>query len=247
MKIKSNLLAIITIGILFGSFFITDALGYWQTESKKIPAKFETGDYEGQANPADIRGSFSFGDIESAFNIPVARLAEAFDVTAEEALTFQVKNLEARYAELAETGREIGTNSVRYFVALYNNLPFEAAEAVYIPAQALEVLWADEKITEDQATLLRPVAITLPDLTGIVVPAAEQSPSNVSEAEGFILKGKTTFKELIDAGAMQTDIEKILGEQMPSPLTVIKTFCTEKGLDFETIKIQLNDLAEGQS
>jgi len=34
-------------------------------------------------------------------------------------------------------------------------------------------------------------------------------------------------------------IEQVIGAPMPSPLTKIKDYCIEKGLDFETVKATL--------
>ena len=55
-------------------------MGWWQTESTKEAAVFTSGEFAGQANPADIRGSYTFGDVEKNFGIPAALLAQAFGV-----------------------------------------------------------------------------------------------------------------------------------------------------------------------
>jgi hypothetical protein len=51
-----------------------------------------------------------------------------------------------------------------------------------------------------------------------------------------LIKGKTSFQEILDWGVSQEIIEQVLGVPMPNPLITVKDFCTEKGLDFETIK-----------
>jgi hypothetical protein len=43
----------------------------------------------------------------------------------------------------------------------------------------------------------------------------------------------------LDWGVSQEVIEQIMGMPMPNPLTKVKDYCAEKGLDFETIKAAL--------
>jgi len=54
-----------------------------------------------------------------------------------------------------------------------------------------------------------------------------------------MLKGKTTFQEVLDWGVPQETIESILGGPMPNPLTKVKDHCFEAGLSFEEIKLDL--------
>jgi hypothetical protein len=245
MKMKSNVLALITMAILLGSVAVSDAMGYWQTESQKVPIKFEEGEFAGQSNPADIRGSFSFGDISEAFDIPVELMAEAFGIEAAAASDFQVKTLETRYAALAESGQEIGTSSVRYFVALYKGLPFELTEPLFLPETAVALLITTGDFDTEEMENLKSIAVTLPAPAGITEQTIEKSEvEGNTSGDGFVIKGKTTFGELLDAGVSQSEIEKILGGSMPSRLTAIKTYCTEQGLTFEEIKLELEALVE---
>src|SRR5512143_1822897 len=80
MTLTSKTLAALVAAILFGGIFFSSAMGWWQTESTKEAAKITSGEFAGQANPADIRGSYTFGDVEKNFGVPPAVLAEAFGV-----------------------------------------------------------------------------------------------------------------------------------------------------------------------
>ena len=52
-----------------------------------------------------------------------------------------------------------------------------------------------------------------------------------------MVKGKTTFGELLEWGVTRDAVEKILGMSMPdAPGMTVKDFCTNNGLSFETIK-----------
>jgi len=111
----------------------------WQTTSSKVPATYTSGEFAGEYNPADIRGSYSFGDIEEAFAVPVAALAAAFAVDdTENPAAFLSKSLEDLYGVM-ENG-EVGTDSVRWFVALYTGLPYSPEEDTLLPSTALSVL-----------------------------------------------------------------------------------------------------------
>src|SRR5512143_2622329 len=78
MTLTSKSLAAILVVLMFGGIAFSSAMGWWVTESTKIPATFTNGEFAGQANPADIRGSYTFGDIANSFDITPQVLAQAF-------------------------------------------------------------------------------------------------------------------------------------------------------------------------
>ncbi|MBK7456027.1 MAG: hypothetical protein IPJ46_20585 [Anaerolineales bacterium] len=245
MNLTSKPLAAIIFVILFGGIMFTTATGWWKTESTKQPATFTEGEFAGVANPADIRGSYTFGDIEKAFDIPSSILVQAFVIETSDPAAFAVKSLEEIYAA---SEFEIGTASVRLFVAFYKGLPMDLTTDMYLPENAT-ILLKERTLTPEQLTYLD--AHTVPN------PAAESSapevaPVQVTESAPEVVatpspamsevsierlvKGKTTFREVLDWGVSQEIIEQIIGAPMPNPLTKVKDFCTEKGLDFEVIK-----------
>ena len=247
MIMKSKPLAALVIAILFGGIFFSSAMGWWQTESNKEAAKFTTGEFAGQANPADIRGSYTFGDVEKNFSVPASVLTEAFGVQTNDPAAFQVKSLEEMYAASQE---EISTSSVRLFVAFYQGLPFDLSTDTYLPESAARLL-RSRILTSEQAIYLETHII--PDLAGEPGTrgaeatartdlASTAKPSPQAEETQHIsgerlVKGKTTFAELLEWGVSKGTIEKVLGISMPdaSGMTV-KDYCTENGLSFETIK-----------
>ncbi|MFA6707608.1 MAG: 4Fe-4S binding protein, partial [Sphaerochaetaceae bacterium] len=70
MRLSTRVIGIGITVFLLGSILLLMAFGLWKTESTKVPAKFTSGEFSGQSNPADIRGSYSFADIERNFSIP---------------------------------------------------------------------------------------------------------------------------------------------------------------------------------
>lgn len=248
MIIKSKTLAVLVVSILVAGILISTALGWWQTESSKVAATFTEGEFAGQANPADIRGSYTFGDVEKNFGVPASLLGQAFGVTTDPA-AFQVKGLEGT---ATESGVEIGTASVRLFVAFYKNMPFDLSTDIYLPEAAAELL-KPKSLTSEQSAYLETHtaklaaagtdAATAPESTVSVestpVPTApvpaETTP--VPAATDRVIKGKTTFSEILGWGVSKASIEGILGKPMPADAaSTVKDFCTANNLDFETIK-----------
>ena len=151
MKIRANFLGLVLIGMIFGGILLSSAAGWWTTESSKVPAKFENGDFSGDFNPADIRGSYAFSDISQLFNIPLPVLAEAF-MLPEGTVPgdFKNKDLEVLFGDLTAEDEEIGNASVQLFVALYTGLPFDLDEDIFLPEPAAGILKNMGILTGDQ-------------------------------------------------------------------------------------------------
>ena len=237
MTLTSKPLAVIILVVLFGGILLSSAMGAWQTESSKEAATFSEGEFAGLPNPADIRGSYTFGDVENNFGVPAATLEKAFGVHPERGPSaFKAKDLETLYADQEF---EIGTASVRLFVALYTGLPYDLTEDVYLPKRAVEMLKSQATLTTDQTAYLDAHAVILDDRPASVpqaeAPAGEETHTEADSTER-IIKGKTTFQEVLDWGVSQETIESILGGPLPNPLIKVKDYCLEKGLNFDEIK-----------
>jgi hypothetical protein len=252
MTLTSKPLAFIVFIFIFGGIGISSALGWWQTESTKEPAKYTEGEFAGTANPADIRGSYTFGDVANSFDITPQVLAQAFQVTTDDPASFPVKDLESIYLE---SGYQVGTNSVRLFVAYYLGLPFDTAgQDIYLPKPAANILANHVTLTSEQLDYVQTYTVdvnpaSLLELESDSAQSAEsaseaESTQSVSEAgssssEDYVIKGKTIFGDLIRWGVPQETIEQIIGAPMPDPAMKVKDFASANGLDFETIKTQL--------
>jgi hypothetical protein len=247
MTLTSKPLATIVVVILFGGIFFSSAMGWWQTESTKEAAKITSGEFAGQANPADIRGSYTFGDVEKNFAVPATVLAEAFGVKDSDLAAFSVKSLEGMYTGSAQ---EIGTASVRMFVAFYKGMPYDLSTDTYLPESAATILRTRTLSSERAAYLAKH---TVPNLGAAPAPSAPQTTPQATKAPSAqstpkaetpaassadrTIKGATTFADVLGWGVSQAAIEKVLGTSMPSAqVTKIKDYCTEKGLNFETIR-----------
>lgn len=72
------------------------------------------------------------------------------------------------------------------------------------------------------------------------VAAITPLPTEHIEAEQTIT-GKTTFQEVLDWGVNPEVIKQIIGSDLPSLGTVIKDFVTQNGIQFSTVKTDLQN------
>ena len=153
MKIKpQQVILYATLFVVIG-IGVTMITGLWHTESDKIPKRLEAAapqatDGQISYDPADIRGSYTFGEISRLYQIPLADLSAAFQIAEGEAETFKVKDLKAQF-ESAQA--EIGTASLRMFAAFYLGIAYEMTEETYLPDTAAKVLYTANRMTAEQA------------------------------------------------------------------------------------------------
>jgi len=163
MKIKNWHMGLIVLIVIFGGIAMTMAFNLWKTEGgeggqgnggNRVPVTSKVGEFAGEYNPADIRGSYSFGHISELWGIPLAELGTAFGLGAIDNLVdFKCSDLHEAYANLEEDV-EIGTGSVRIFVGLYTGLPITLVDDEYLPQSAVEILKTKVILTEEQGIFL---------------------------------------------------------------------------------------------
>ena len=129
------------------------------TETVKIPDKIEgTSEYD----PSTIKGSYAFTDISDLFDIPLGILGKAYGIPEDEWETVKNKDLKERY--VFEDEIELGNGSVKMFIALYKNLPYDyETEGDYIPMPAFLILEAEGKILPDQRAYIEAHKVELPE------------------------------------------------------------------------------------
>ena len=152
MKIKPQIAIGITLAIFVLGIISTSVTGLWTTTSTKTPDKLNEPAYSDSYDPADIRGSYTFFEISNLYSVPLEDLATAFGVDAAGATSFKSKDLESIYAE---SEYEIGTNSIKMFVAFYLGLPFDTAEETYLPNAAAMILTEKGNMTQEQRDYLK--------------------------------------------------------------------------------------------
>jgi hypothetical protein len=243
VKITARTAAIILPLFFFTGIFFTMVTGYWATESSKVPVRFTTGEAEGVYNPADIRGSYSLGDIEGVFAIPVDTLAKAFGRSdAPNRENIKLKEFEEFYGIIE--GREVGTDSMRIFVAAYLGLPYVPEENSGLPQPAYNILEKEAGLSREKLEELRIYVVSLGsdsimnDDGGAVVH---------DETADTTVKGKTTFADLYAWGLSEEQVKKAMSGLEPGARGVsVRDYCMENGIDFGTVKTVFQEMIDSQ-
>ena len=235
MKINALTSAFVLPVLFVAGIGITSYTGYWRTESSKIPAIYAEGLAAGEYNPADIRGSYTLQDVENTFSVSVSVLTQAFGLSGEENPgSIQIKTFEDIYGALEEG--EIGTDSMRWFVALYLDRPYTPEETTLLPRPAYGVLKNEGILTSDELESMEGFFISL-DFTG------REPAGTVDEAETLEVKGRTLFSELLDAGLTEDQIVEALGGiPMGSRSMSVRDYCGEQGIEFSGVKENFQNL-----
>jgi hypothetical protein len=263
IALKTKHLAAVVPAVFIAGIGLTMAFNLWHTTTTKEPAKYSSGEFAGQANPADIRGSYTLGDVVAAFpGVSLDVLGDAFGVTKNPA-AFAVKSLEA--AEGGTGAYAVGTDSVRLFVARYLGLAFEPAPGTGLPPRAAELLEATGLLdAAGQADVeARIVGVTAGETKAAPATAAVGAPATAAPATApaetstapaaataetapvvRTVKGSTTFKELADWGVASSVLEEALGSAPGAPGVTLRDWCTEKGIEFSTVKTKIQALVD---
>lgn len=243
MKLDGRLIGIIFAGLLFSGIGLANAAGLWITESSKEPALIKEGDFAGMADPGDIRGSYSFGDIELAFELPSSLIAEAFGIVTDAPDSILCKDLEALYPA-GQDDLEIGTGSVKQFVALYLGLPYSGDDG--LPSTAVKVLSREGLWTEALNTEFagRIVQIENLDPQGVSVTLGDAQEAEEDHETKFGVTGKTTAAQVIEWGIDKAQLEEILGTSIDNLNLTIRDICSENDSSFSEKKELINSLLD---
>lgn len=270
MRIGHKPLAIVVIAIFTAGIGGAYLLGYWNTTSTKVPVTIKSGEFAGMPSPSDIRGSYTWNDVAKAFSLDVNVLLEAFGATDP---SVKVNTLETIYGEAKlPEGVEIGTDSVRLFVALYAGLPHAPEESTVLPVAAISVLRREGKgdsglIDEAAARAFPQIsktgsAVAAPQPTSTTVPQSVAPVEGASTGTGIsagagipvgtpaeehvqtegTITGKTTFKDLKAWGMSEEQIKSATGGKIGPDIAVIRDWTQANGLTFSEIKTALQEL-----
>lgn len=237
MRLSTRVIGIGITVFLLGSILLLMAFGLWKTEGTKVSAKFTSGEFSGQSNPADIRGSYSFADIERNFSIPATVLADAFqmDTSIISAGEYKAKDLEELYGE-QQTG-EIGTDSVKWFTALYLGMPYVPEETTLLPQSAIAILNGLGTIDETILHNLDAHSVT-PTVQQVVVEQTHVEPLEM------VIKGNTTYGDLLDWGLSRSQLEEVLGFEVKDRALKLRDDLSARSLEFSVYKTKLQSMLD---
>lgn len=246
--VQGWMVAVSVVVLLFGGIYLTIGTGHWATDRKAEPIKLQSGDYD----PADIRGSYTFTEVEKFFGVPATFLFEAFGIPEEKRTdAFQIKEMEGLFEPVILEGTEIevGTDLVRVFTSLYTGLPYQSDETTHLPEGLVKTLIQEQKLSEDQKAYWEthtfplilagsaPTQEEIQTTTSTEQPQAEHSPT--AESAAVDIKGRTTMGELLDFGLTKEQFKDLAGIEMPGAAIKMKDFVDANGLDMETIKAKI--------
>lgn len=261
MNVTSRFLAVVIPAVMILTVVTGNLVGWWQTESSKQPVTFSAeeydGEFAGEANPADIRGSYSLSDIEAAFGVPIADMAAAFQLDGEETPgTVLLKEFEERFGVLpaaradSEAEYEIGTDAMRLFVARYRGLPYEPETDTGILDTALAVLTDTVSLPDELRSELERRVVKAPSEEASEDPGADDTEVSATVLvdgdadDEYTVKGNTTFGELLTWGVPETEIRAVLDGEIGARGEQVRTWCIDRGITYADVKDRLQTLVD---
>ncbi|MBN2797265.1 MAG: hypothetical protein JXR88_17775 [Clostridia bacterium] len=236
MKLNQNILALLLIVVILGGYLLINNMNLFTDE--KTPTRYEDGTYD----PSSIRGSFTFSEISEFFHIPIDTLSEAFGLSNYPDMeNTKSGDLSGIYDGLLGDA-EIGNGSVQFFVAAYLGLPIELNEDTYLFKSAVDILLNEGTPTEEQKAYM--ARFTMDNVLMVfdeeTLTTIEEN-HELEEESTLIIKGNTTFSEIMTWGITEEEIISIVGE-MPNQILSVRDYCESHDLTFSTIKKSLEAL-----
>ena len=240
LAVKPVVLGLLIAIVFAGGIAIAQYQNLWETKGNHEPTRIQQGDYAGSYDPADIRGAYTLGETSRYFDVPLEALAIAFDVPLELAAHVRQGDLEDYYHELDARGTEIGNGSVKLFVALYTGVPYHVDEPTYLLAPAVALLEGLGSLTTGQLAYIHEHRIEIDSFTPL---DWDQLASNILAKSGTLeITGNTTYRDLLDAGLTQAEIESVIGGPMPDPGVTVQSDATARSTSFGKIRTALDGL-----
>jgi hypothetical protein len=146
MKVKPQIVIAIVLVILAAGVGYAAFSGAWATNSSNGNG---TGDGDGSGEGDAIRGSSTFAEISSQYGIPEEDMMSAFRVEGDGAETVTPGSLTEIYPD-----KEIGTGSVRLFVALYLGEEYDLTGDANLLEAGVQMLVERGALTTEQEQYL---------------------------------------------------------------------------------------------
>lgn len=193
------------------------------------PMVLTAGEFAGQYNPADIRGSFTIEAISRYYNIPLSVVCEAFHIPEEEAANIQNKHFKYIYAGLEKSGKNVGNGSMIVFVSMYKRMPFNVHEPEYLLEPAADILKSLGTLSAEELDYLDKYVVSLDEAAPIPLDTFIPPADHDTDKQIY---GRTTFGDLLDMGIPKDKIEAIINAAMPGNEVRVKDYCVQNNLAF---------------
>ncbi len=253
---KIWVIALLTASILLCGVFVAKVTGIWDgTDNGSGNIKAETLQrFSEDSSPENIRGSYTFHDIEVLYGIDASDLAVAFQIEAFDPSIIGLSDLENLYNDLEE-GVEIGTGSIKWFVSIYTGLEY-IHEGDYLPSGAIAFLTSKNLWTKDLESQYGDFITTLPQTSYLysseildAIHAEEEFGESLDTGSSLDeplneFSGKTTVSDLLEMGISQSDIESILGMKIPNNHMTVRDICNANEISYSTVKSEIMTLLD---
>ncbi len=154
MRLNNAIVSIIVLVFFAGGIGAAMAFNAWEVKPGQAVATSRDGTPVVAYKPADIQGTYSFGEISQMFNIPLHELGTAFELNSVANLAdFKARQLKTVYPDLGK-GIMLETESVRIFVALYKGMPHPLSETAFLPNSAVKILKDKARLSPEQIAFL---------------------------------------------------------------------------------------------
>lgn len=244
-KVKTSYVPVILAAVFVVGIAGSNLIGIWAAEEERTPVKIAQGEFEGLPDPEDIRGSYSFGDLEEAFDVPAEVTAEAFGIRVDDPSIIKAKDLELFYPDLGDDV-EIGTGAIKTFISLYTGIPYVGEDG--LPQNAVAVLEREGKWSDELAAEYDGRIVVLPESEEVTmtVPDKPEDGTDEEHEETVIgeIKGKTTVAELIEWGMTLEEVEEVIGVEVPNVNMTVRDICNNNGISFGEKKLVLAGYVE---
>jgi len=140
-------------------------------------------------------------------------------------------------------------------------LPYAPSEDTKLPGPAIaliretgtlsaELLASVEERRMPAAAAGQAAPAAAPAAATPAAPAASQAATTGTGAHGATdasdrsIRGNTTFGTVLDWGVSKADLEKLLGGAIGAPGVTVRDFCSQKGVEFSTVRPEIQTLID---
>jgi hypothetical protein len=214
MRINPILYGVLVLTVFFGVILGFQAASIWSI-SGKVTA--DGGAIQPAATDVNtIKGWMTLEQIATTYNVHLADLLIQFGLLADTPSSTAIKDLESDTFDTTALRTWLQSRAQPANIQLSDYATTIGTQ----PAASTPVETQQTASTPEIAAALTPI------------PTEHVTPAKT-------ITGKTTFQELLDWGVPEGAIRNIIGGELPGPGTVLKDYVTGKGLEFATVKTQL--------
>lgn len=249
MKMKSGMMVVTLLLVMFGGIFLADRLGLWATQNDQISSGGGGGSSQETllvSDPSEIRGSTTFDSLLESFPIDQSVLYAAFMIPESlDPALLRSGDLESLFEE---TPIEIGNESMKIFIALYLGLDIEL-EATGFPQSAVDLIIQEQpQLDEAVRSYLEENTVAAKPLENPEIEVEDHEAEEAEEDDEHLIQisGSTLFEDLLDMGLTVEALEDLFGEAYPGDQVRVKDYIEGLGLEYSTLKKSIEALMGGE-